>query len=63
MFNLRKDIRQIFKERPRNEVRKHSFFFQVTDPWNSLKNQVIKASTVEAFERRLDRQLFMLKVT
>ena len=31
------------------------FFFRVIDPWNSLPNQVVKAPTVESFERRLDR--------
>ena len=61
MFNLRKDSNprgqrnKIFKERPTLEVRKHSFFFRVTDPWNSVSNQVVRAATVEAFERRLDR--------
>ena len=59
--NLRKDSNtrgqqnKIFKERPRLEVKKHSFFFRVTDPWNSLPNQLVEAPTVESFERRLDR--------
>ena len=49
LFNLRKDSNsrgqryKIFKERPRVEVRKHSFFFRVTDMWNSLPNQLIEA--------------------
>ena len=61
LFSLRKPSNtrgqqyKIFKEWLRLEVRKHSFFFQVTDSWNSLPNQVVKAPTVEAFERRLDR--------
>ena len=31
------------------------FFFRVTDPWNSLPNQVIEAPRVDSFERKLDR--------
>ena len=27
----------------------------MTDPWNSLPNQVVEAPTIEVFERRLDR--------
>ena len=62
LFNLRIDSntrgqrRKIFKERPRYEVRKHSFFFRVTDPWNSLLNQVVEKSMVETFETRLVRR-------
>ena len=61
LFNLRIDSKArgqwytIFKERPRLEVRKHSFLSSVTDPRSSLPNQVTEASMVEAFERRLDR--------
>ena len=42
LFKLRKDSNtrgqwyQIFKEWPRLDVRKHSYFFRVTDPWNRL---------------------------
>ena len=42
---------KIFKEKPR----KHSFFFQVTDPWNSHPSEVVDAPMVEVFERSLDR--------
>ena len=56
LFNLRIDI-NIFKERPRLEVGKYSFFFQVIDLWNSLPNQVVEAPSVEAIERRLGRYL------
>ena len=60
-FNLRIDsntrgqLLKIFKERPRLDIRKRSVFFQVTDPRNSFPNQVAEATTVEAFDRRLDR--------
>ena len=56
LFNLRKDSNprgqqyKIFKEWPRLEVSKHSFFFRVIDLSNCLPNQV-----VESFERSLDR--------
>ena len=45
---------KIFKERPRIEVRKQSFFFGVIDPWNSLPNQVVHTPRVEAFKRSTD---------
>ena len=46
---------KINKERPRFEVRKHSFFFRVMDPCNSLPNLVVEAPTVETSGTRLDR--------
>ena len=61
LFNLRIESNtrgqrcKIFKERPIREVRRDSFFFRLTGPWNSLPNQVVEALTVETFERRLDR--------
>ena len=56
LFNLKIDSNtrvkryKILKERPRLEVRKYSFFFQVTDPWTSHTNQMVEAPTVDAFE-------------
>ena len=53
LFNLRKDSNtrgqwyNIFNKRPRLEVRKPSFFFRVTHPWNSVPNQVVEAPTGE----------------
>ena len=54
---------KIFKEWPRLEGRKHSFFFSVTDLWNSLPSQVVEAPKVKVFERRLDRHCFFSRVT
>ena len=53
--NTREQRYEIFKDRPRLEVREHSYFFQVNDPWSGLPNQVFEALMAEAFERRLDR--------
>ena len=56
LFDLRLDSNtrdqryKIFKERPRLEVRKRSFFVQVKDPWNSRPDQVLETPTVEAFD-------------
>ena len=59
LFNLRKDnnTRGIRSSKSGLELRSGNtnFFFRVTDPWNSLPDQVVKAPTVESFERRLDR--------
>ena len=48
--NTRGQQYNIFYERPRLEIRKHSFFFGVTDPCDSLPNQVVEEPTVEALE-------------
>ena len=47
VFNLRIDNNnrdqryKTFKQRPRLEVRKHSLFYPMSDPWNSLPHQVV----------------------
>ena len=60
-FNLRIDINtrdqwfKIFMGRPRLEVRRQLFSFRVTNPWNSLSDQVVETQMEETFERSLDR--------
>ncbi len=47
--------KKIFKQRPRLDIRKHSFCNRVVNSWNSLPNSVVNATSVLDFERRLDR--------
>ena len=44
------------KERPKLTIRQKSFVHRSCDLWNQLKENVVTAPSVRAFERRLDRQ-------
>jgi len=52
--NTRGHDYKIQKERPRLNLRKHSFFYRVVNPWNYLSNHVVQAKTVNTFKNRLD---------
>ena len=46
---------KIHKERARLKLRNNTFFFRTTENWNSLPDDVVCASTIHVFERRLDK--------
>ena len=46
---------KLFKKRPRLNVRKYSFCYRVVDLWNRLLKEVVEATSVFSFERRLDK--------
>ena len=48
---------EMYKKRPRLDVRKYSFCYRVTDVWNQLPCEVVEAKTVLSFEKRLDKFL------
>ena len=54
-----RDIRghslMLYKKRTKLNIRKYSFAIRVVDMWNSLPPSVINATSVMAFERKLDK--------
>ena len=45
---------KLFTQRPRLDVRKHSFSVRVAKVWNSLPEKVVMAKSVDSFKNRLD---------
>jgi len=46
---------KLHAQQSRLDVRKFSFAVQVVKPWISLPKEVVTASSVQAFEARLDK--------
>ena len=44
----------IFPQRARTEIRKHSFALRIVKTWNCLPDSVITAPTTNTFQNRLD---------
>ena len=55
--NTRGHSLKIYKQRCKLNVRKNCFPHRIVEAWNCLPEQVIKSTTVQQFEGRLDRVL------
>ena len=60
IFKMREGVTRgnnlkIYKERSRLNIRKYSFANRVVEHWNSLPDSVVNATSIPAFERRLDK--------
>ena len=54
-YTSRGHSRKLYKKRSRLDLRKYSFPYRIVDKWNSLPEWVVSASTVQQFEKRLDK--------
>ena len=46
---------KLFKPHTRLEMRKHSFFIRTIEPWNSLHQHVVEATSMNSFKNKLDK--------
>ena len=46
---------KLIKPRSRTNLRKHSFFHRIVDPWNCLPEQVVMASSINQFKSELNK--------
>ena len=46
---------KLFKKESKTQIRKNSFCIRVTEPWNSLPNEVIMSPSVNSFKRRINK--------
>ena len=47
--------KMLFAQRPRLDIRKHSFTVRAATTWNSLPDNVVCAKSINSFKNRLDR--------
>ena len=45
---------KLYKQQCRLDVRKYSFAYRVVDIWNNLPYDVVNASSINCFKKRLD---------
>ena len=46
---------KLFKKQSKTDIRKNAFSIRTVDPWNSLPDDVVKASSVNSFTIKLNK--------